>query len=57
MEDLYGFLRIGNPDGFRSLVDTQYFIYFADSLPIDQNMMLNPAEFTEYCWLSPSEAI
>ena len=53
ISDLHGIMRIGNPEGSAPLIDTQYFIYFADKIKLDQYINLNQTEFTQWTWLTP----
>ena len=39
------------------MIDTQYFLYFAEEFDVENYLNLNEDEFTEYQWLTPSQAI
>jgi hypothetical protein len=57
IEKFFGFTRTGSPIGVSPANDCQFYIYFSDYEPIDNQINLNLHEFTEYKWLGIEEAL
>lgn len=57
IESMSGFCRLGSPITFSPANDTQFYLYFQQQQESQRPIILNEAEFTDYKWLTPDEAL